>query len=399
MAKAKKILKIIANIVLSFVSVIGGFFVLLMNAFSLYGLEIAAMFVMALILMFLLVNAQKKACFFKFAFSVLIAGLILTGSVIGFKEYRRSIPVVTDRGSMLREYDPFEEDTQAVLLSEKSTLFLDYPQASGIRLNGATALYPVYASFVRNVFEPTNGYYRYANNASNNLQCSGTKYAFEELIAGEADIIFCAAPSEKQLKAAEDAGMQFHMHKIGMEAFVFFVNSENPVEELTVDEIRAIYSGKITNWKELGGKNRRILPYQREEGSGSQTAMLSFMNSEELIEPKTEEVIADMGGIIQRVADYRNHKGAIGYTFRFYSNEMVGNKQIRLLKLNGIEAKEETIRSGKYPIADYFYAITASKIGEPAPEENDPILRAFLEWMKGEQGQKIVDEVGYVSIY
>lgn len=78
---------------------------------------------------------------------------------------------------------------------------------------------------------------------------------------------------------------------------------------------------------------------------------------------------------------------------------MVGNKQIRLLKLNGIEANEETIRSGKYPITDYFYAITASQIGEPAPEENDPILRAFLEWMKGEQGQKIVDEVGYVSIY
>ncbi len=74
------------------------------------------------------------------------------------------------------------------------------------------------------------------------------------------------------------------------------------------------------------------------------------MNSEELIEPKTEEVIADMGGIIQRVADYRNHKGAIGYTFRFYSNEMVANNQIRLLKLNGIEANEETIRSGKYPI-------------------------------------------------
>ena len=64
MAKAKKILKIIANIVLSFVSVIGGFLVLLMNAFSLYGLEIAAMFVMALLLMFLLVNAQKKGVFF-----------------------------------------------------------------------------------------------------------------------------------------------------------------------------------------------------------------------------------------------------------------------------------------------------------------------------------------------
>ena len=117
-----------------------------------------------------------------------------------------------------------------------------------------------------------------------------------------------------------------------------------------------------------------------------------------LMEPEEEERIEGMGGIIQEVASYRNHKNAIGFSFRYYSTEMVRNGDIRLLALNGIEPTKETIRDDSYPIASEFYAITASPIGTPAPEETNETLSAFLEWILSPQGQRLVEETGYVSV-
>ena len=192
--------------------------------------------------------------------------------------------------------------------------------------------------------------------------------------------------------------MQLHLTPIGREAFVFFVNNENPVEGLTVEEIQGIYTGEIRNWRELGGKNQRIRPYQRAENSGSQSALLRLMEGLPLMEPEKEDRIAGMGGIITQVAGYRNHKNAIGFSFRFYSTEMVENEQIRLLALNGVLPTKETIRSGEYPISSNFFAVTASPIGEPAPEEHNEDLRAFIDWILSEQGQEIIEKTGYVGV-
>jgi len=117
-----------------------------------------------------------------------------------------------------------------------------------------------------------------------------------------------------------------------------------------------------------------------------------------LIEPIEEDRIEGMGGIIRGVADYRNYSNAIGFSFRFYSTEMVKNGDIKLLALNGVLPTKETIRDGSYPISSYFYAITASKIGEPAPQEYDEDMKAFFDWMLSPQGQEIIERTGYVSL-
>ena len=239
---------------------------------------------------------------------------------------------------------------------------------------------------------------RRAFSAVSQVTCTGTIEAYQRLIEGQTDIIFCAAPSKDQLDAAAAAGRELHLTPLGREAFVFFVNSENPVAGLTVEEIQGIYTGEIKNWRELGGKNQKIRPYQRAENSGSQTALLRLMDGLQLMEPEKEDRIAGMGGIITQVASYRNHKNAIGFSFRFYSTEMVENDQIRLLALNGVEPTRETIRSGEYPISSNFYAVTASPIGEPAPEETNEELRAFLDWILSEQGQEIIEKTGYVGV-
>ena len=330
---------------------------------------------------------------------VLLAVTVGCGVYVGFGAYNDSIPVMEDRDSLIYQYEPFAEGTKAVYLDGEATLKFEDPT---INMDGATALYPIYSAFVQAVY-PEGKYdiYDYQYNEEDGygqVTCTGTIEAYERLIEGKTDIIFCAAPSKDQLALAERMGVQLHMTPIGKEAFVFFVNSENPVEGLTVEEIQGIYTGDITNWRELGGKNQRIRPYQRAENSGSQSALLRLMEGLPLMEPEKEDRIAGMGGIITQVASYRNHKNAIGFSFRFYSTEMVENEQIRLLTLNGVAPTKETIRSGEYPISSNFYAVTASPIGEPAPEERNADLRALIDWILSEQGQAIIEKTGYVGV-
>lgn len=128
----------------------------------------------------------------------------------------------------------------------------------------------------------------------------------------ETDLIFAAAPSADQLAQAEALGVTLHLTPIGREAFVFFVNSRNPVTGLSVEEIQGIYSGKITNWSQVGGRNQSIRAYQRAENSGSQTALQALMADQPLMEPEQENRISAMDGIIRSVADYRNFSNAIG---------------------------------------------------------------------------------------
>lgn len=328
----------------------------------------------------------------------LAAVTIGCGAYCAFGLWRSSVPTVDDRDLLLWQYEPFSEGTKAVNLEEQSTL--RFHREDLLRLDGATALYPVYAGFVQAVY-PQGEYPLYDNNTSEgygSVTCSGTVNAYERLITGRTDLIFAAAPSQEQLEMARRAAKELHLTPIGREAFVFFVNSRNPVEGLTVEQIQGIYTGQITNWNQVGGKNQPIRPFQRLKNSGSQSALLRLMGGLPLIEPEKEDRVGGMGGIIQQVASYRNYKNSIGFSFRFYASEMAANDQIRLLALDGVFPTKESIRDGSYPISDSFFAITAAPIGAPDPRESNPKLNAFLDWILSEQGQQIVEDSGYVSI-
>ena len=327
----------------------------------------------------------------------LAAVTIGCGAYCAFGLWRSSVPTVDDRDLLLWQYEPFSEGTKAVSLEEQSTL--RFHREDLLRLDGATALYPVYAGFVQAVY-PQGEYPLYDNTSEGygSVTCSGTVNAYERLITGRTDLIFAAAPSQEQLEMARRAAKELHLTPIGREAFVFFVNSRNPVEGLTVEQIQGIYTGQITNWNQVGGKNQPIRPFQRLENSGSQSALLRLMDGLPLIEPEKEDRVGGMGGIIQQVASYRNYKNSIGFSFRFYASEMAANDQIRLLALDGVSPTKESIRDGSYPISDSFFAITAAPIGAPDPRESNPNLNAFLDWILSEQGQQIVEDSGYVSI-
>jgi phosphate transport system substrate-binding protein len=280
----------------------------------------------------------------------------------------------------LRLYAPFGAKTLAAELDTTSTLRIDTDLPL---LDGATALYPVYSAFTRAVY-PKKKYALY----DSEVACNNTISAYRRLINRAVDIIFVAPPSEEQLKMAEQAGVKFNYTPIGKESFVFFVNAHNPVESLTVAQLQDIYAGETNNWQALGGRDESIRAFQRNENSGSQTAFVHFMQGRTIMNPPKEDVVIEMGGIVSQTADYANYGNSIGFSFRFYVNEMTKNNGVKILKVNGVYPNIETISNGSYPMVSPFFAITLA-------DNKKPKVAALLEWIVSEQGQSLVEKTGY----
>jgi phosphate transport system substrate-binding protein len=204
-------------------------------------------------------------------------------------------------------------------------------------------------------------------------------------------MIFCAEPSREQLTKAAERNITFNLLPIGIDAFVFFVNKSNPIDNISSEQIQAIYSGTITNWYSINGNDEPIIAYQRPQNSGSQTALEQIiMAGREVMEPVMENVIGGMGGIIEEVASYKNYANAIGYSFLFFTTEMVNNNEIKLLSIDGIYPSKETIQNSEYPFIGPFYAITRGD-----ETEN---MRKLKEWILSDQGQYLVEKTGYIPI-
>ncbi|MFE8698731.1 substrate-binding domain-containing protein [Cytobacillus sp. FJAT-53684] len=251
-------------------------------------------------------------------------------------------------------------------------------------LDGAEAAFPVYSAFA-------NATYENVKSNGDKITFTNTIYAYERLLSGEVDVYFGAEPSAEQMKMAEKAGKELEMTPIGKEAFVFFVNPANKINSLSVSEIQGIYSGKIKKWSDVSGKNERIIAFQRPKNSGSQTLLEKIMGNTPIMKPLKEEVPAGMGGILEEVADYRNYDNAIGFSFRFFATGMNPNADIKLLAIDGIEPSPENISSSTYPFTASLYAITLK-------DSSKPTIKPFLEWMTGPEGQKIVEDIGYIKL-
>ncbi len=302
----------------------------------------------------------------------------------------------------LRPYSVENEENILAKLAEPSSFCINKPEEMPI-MDGAEAAYPVYSAFANACYSNIGEIQKKAGAPKSDtvmpIQFSNTIYAYEKLIAGEIDIFFGAKPSEAQLKMATDAGVALKLTPIGKEAFVFFVNEKNPVNNLSSEQLRDIYSGRISSWRDVGGKNQRILAFQRPENSGSQTMMEYFMGGTPLREPLESEYETAMGGVVRQTADYDNGASSLGYSFRYYTTVMMaqtdeGAAGIKLLSVDGLYPDAQTIQSGEYPYTTQLYAITVANRAD-----TKGTIEPFLEWMTGPQGQQIVSDTGYVAIH
>ena len=103
-----------------------------------------------------------------------------------------------------------------------------------------------------------------------------------------------------------------------------------------------------------------------------------------------ENIEEGMGGIIERVAEYKNHSNAIGFTFRFYGEEMIANKAISYIAIDGVSPSIETIRDNSYPLSSEFYIITTQHSSEESLK--------LVEWFTSPQGQRLIEKSGYVPV-
>jgi phosphate transport system substrate-binding protein len=258
----------------------------------------------------------------------------------------------------------------------------DYP-----RVDGSTATIPLSEAFGAAVMGMS------AEEARQYIVHNTTHNAYVNLIDGNADIIFVTSPSEEELSYAKEKGVELEVVPVVSEGFVFLTSADNPVKGLTFEQIRGIYSGKITNWKDVGGGDKEIIAYQRPENSGSQTGMLDLViGADEIMTPPLEKVIAEMGQLIDAVAVYTNEADAIGYSYYYFVTDMWENEKVKLLTVDGVYPDKKTISDGSYPIHTAYYAVMRSD------EPEDSNAGKLLDWILSDQGQQIAEEAGYVKL-
>lgn len=160
------------------------------------------------------------------------------------------------------------------------------------------------------------------------------------------------------------------------------VNDENPVEDLTKDQIKAIYTGKITNWKEVGGEDRPIAVVSREDGAGTRTAVEELLDFTEQLKPSAT-VKEGNGNVQSTVSANPNAIGYVSITFV--------DRSVKPLRVDGVEATMENVLNESYGLSRPFLALYNEK-------NLTPQTRAFLDFIMTDEGQTIVEKNGGISV-
>lgn len=255
------------------------------------------------------------------------------------------------------------------------------------KLDASLAIHPLVDSIASNFLG--------VNESELNFEYTKTRTSevYRNLIDGKVDVIFAAEISKEDEAYAKAKGVELKIIPATSSAFVFIANKENPVDGLTFEEIQKIYTGEITNWKEVHGTDSDIIAYQRPTGSGSQTAMLSLvMKDKTIMIPPTSQIEGEMGSLINAIAEYDNSKDAIGYSYFYYVNTMYKKDNIKMLSVDNVKPTIETIKNGTYPIYTNGFIVLR------ADEEEDSSASRWVNAVLSERGSRIIEDAGYVPV-
>ncbi len=226
---------------------------------------------------------------------------------------------------------------------------------------------------------------------ADSFENGGTSTSWGKLLNDQMDLIVSYEPPQEIKEEYKDDFDKLEIDPLGRDGLVFIVNVNNPIESLTVDQIRDIYTGKITDWSELGGDAGKIRAFQRNSTSGSQTLLNKLvMNGEKTMEPDKDMLIGTMGELIESVAGFDGSGSAIGFSVYYYADKMKADPHLKMIKIEGVAPSNAAIEKGSYPLVNDFYmAIRAS-------ESSDSPVRKLRDWMLSEDGRTLLEEEGYV---
>ena len=220
------------------------------------------------------------------------------------------------------------------------------------------------------------------------IQHHGTHDAYMNLIHGDADIILVARlPSQDELQAAQLRGVDLEVVPVALDAFVFLVNKDNPVEDLTLESIRAIYTGEITQWSELVGRVGEIHTYQRNRNSGSQELMEKLVMRGAPMLESPDMILLSMMGPINAISE---DPLGIGYSVYFYAAFMYPHERIKMIAIDGVPPTSTNIADRSYPLTTEVYAVIRSDASQQS------MARLFWDWLLTDEGKEAIAASGYV---
>lgn len=232
----------------------------------------------------------------------------------------------------------------------------------------------------------------FTGNSVSDINYTDNHNGYIKLIDGEIDLLIGTKPSEEELEYAKEKNIELEVIPIAKEGLVFFVNKNNSVDNLSLDEIGDIYSGEINNWREVNGKNARIKVFQKTDNSGFQSEILSLvMKEKELLNKVKENSYENAEEILKNIANEDDGENSIGYSY--YHSTVLFNKEnegVKVLTINGVEPNNETIKNGEYPITTEYCAILRKN--EPEDSNASKIVREI----ESNRGQKIIEAAGYI---
>lgn len=236
-----------------------------------------------------------------------------------------------------------------------------------IQMSGSTSMEELAKAFAED-------YATRGGNVTIDVQLGGSSVGIKNVQDGVSQI----GNVSRELKDSE-TGLK--AYTVAIDSISVIVNKNNAVSDLTKDQIEKIFTGEITNWKEVGGKDAAIAVVGREAGSGTRDAFEELFDIKD--KAKYSQELTETGIVATTVA---NTEGAIGYISYAYLNDTVKG-----LKVDGVECTTETVKNGSYPVQRPFLMVTREN-------ESSQAVKDFLDYVLSADGQAIVSQLKLITV-
>ena len=259
-------------------------------------------------------------------------------------------------------YVPFRENN--LLVKCPTTFKMADPS---LKIHATSAFFPLFAGILQNIFDPQCFTERVT------LDKVATLVGFKALAEGTIDLLCSTIPSDEQMKDLQLSNRKLEFVPFCKEPLAFLVNKANTVEDLTVEQVKDAYQGRVSNWRELQGPDMEVHTYQLEHGNGSQSAFEQVVRGNKIDSNHSE--VHTMPGIIDKVA---LDEGGLCYAYWSFYAKMYANKCTRMLKVEG-----ETVSSQHYPfLFDVFLMFDR--------ENKNPNVAKLVDFITSTEGRQMV---------
>ncbi|MEO2506301.1 phosphate ABC transporter substrate-binding protein [Clostridium paraputrificum] len=247
-----------------------------------------------------------------------------------------------------------------------------------VTLSGSSALLPLVEASIDGFVEKNSGY-------EINAQAGGSGAGLTQVLDGSVDIGNSDIFANEKLE--EDKAKELVDHKVVAQGFAVVVNEAAGVKELTKQQIQDVFSGKVKNWKEVGGADKEIFLVHRPSSSGTRaTFVKTVLGGDKNLENDSLGSVQDSSGAVAKAM--AQNDGAVSYLALSYLNSDEAKSMVKVA-IDGVEASKENITTGKYPFWSWGHMYTK---GEPTAE-----AKKFIDYIMSEDNKKVVEDTGFIS--